>query len=345
MLTVSRQSASQAPRIFGGFQSKLRNSSAGSRNFGTEASQIDGVAQIVIPRHQLRPSYQKIFGRITDMTARIAIAAYGSPISAAGWCMLTNQYLYESPVAVTMLLVGAWVISDASLQIFRTRKFVELGVCCDQQGPSVDASINKAVFEVLQGGAPFVRVYSHELIISGSSGAMVDAIPSKKTLQRVKNLKKINLPEIVLSYPVSGHVALIFDRWMTRIATPSSILNILSIMAKAGDKNEKLSADDLVILAASIKNLHDFFENSSLSEEVEKFENYLKSGKTPEQLVKLLVDEEFFNGPLSFMHYWAEGVNPVSVRVDRLGNLCIYRKRSRSFLGPMSIRQFPEHKT
>ncbi|MCB1112205.1 MAG: hypothetical protein H7A37_03410 [Chlamydiales bacterium] len=312
------------------------------RGFATEVKQTEEMSRVVITKDQLRYSYQKLLGRLTELTGRIAIAVFGTPAASGFWCLATEQTLFQSPVAIAATILGTWVASDATMQILKTRNFIQLGVKCDQQGPSKDSAINDIIKKILKGGAPLIRINAQQMIVSGPSQTNMDSIPSKETLKKIQCLEPLKLPKIVLSERTEKHSRLIFDRWMTRISVPFSILNIMNILTRSIDPDERpLRADDYVVLASSLENMRHFATNSSLSEEVKKFEDYLNAAHTAEEVVKQLVNKEFLDGPFSFLKYWSQDLQQVSVRIDRLGNLGLYRIRNSSYGGPMPISQFP----
>lgn len=303
---------------------------------------VRGFASVTIGSENLREGYSELVRRVARLRTTMFQTGIATSAISGGWLFVTDQAIQHSPVAMAFTALGSIVVVNSLMQEFRVKRMLCLGIRCDQFGPSTVSSVNHEIHRILKGDKPNIVLKRDGIVISGPKEPSIDMIPTPRTMAEIQSMRRIKLPDIILKREVSNEVHTIFQRWVSRVAIPFNLANIRAFIAKSRDEDSEHSADDYVVMGAVISNLLDAVSNTPLKEEVGKFKERLNKANTPEELIQLLVDQKLLDGPFSFMRHWAQGVDKVSVRVDRACGLRLYRNSRYSIFGPMAATAFPK---
>lgn len=318
-----------------------------SRNFAssiptlTESKKMIGERdEFIVPTTNLNSGYKELHSRFRELIKHAKIAACVSPALSGIWMLATQQMLFDSPVAVAMLAMGAITVTERMLQIKRINHYAKLSTITAINGLSTFEADNQRAREIITGDGPKVKFHSEGIKVSGTIGDVKH--PSQviqKTLSHIQAMRRVVVPECALNGKGDKLVSLTYDRWLARLVLPISILNMVSFMDK---KREDRTIDDYIVFASSGYNVYDYLSGPSVADARQKLTNALSRCSTVEQVLKVLVDARMIEqGAMSFLKEWTKNEKSIGVRVSRTGDVIFYNSRSMSFGGPYPIQLFP----
>ncbi len=93
--------------------------------------------KVIIPASHLKPAFKPLQNRFVSLMNEILITSVTSPALASTWLYLTEQMLYQSPIAMALLLSGTAMVSKKILDIRRINYYSEFSIKIDEAMPSV----------------------------------------------------------------------------------------------------------------------------------------------------------------------------------------------------------------
>lgn len=307
----------------------------------TESKKVIGERDdFIVPTTNLNSGYKELHSRFRELIKQAKIAACVSPALSGIWMLATQQMLFDSPVAVAMLAMGAITVTERMLQIKRINHYAKLSTITDTAGLSTSEVDNQRAREIITGDDPKVKFHSEGIKVSGTIGDVKH--PSQviqKTLSHIQAMRRVVVPECALNGKGDKLVSLTYDRWLSRLVLPISILNMVSFMDK---KREDRTVDDYIVFASSSYNVYDYLSGPSVADARQKLTNVLSHCSTVEQVLKALLDARMIDqGAMSFLKEWTKNQDAIGVRVSRTGDAVLYNSRTMSFGGPYPIQLFP----
>lgn len=293
------------------------------------------------PFGALKPGYQKLSDRLKSLNTQSKIASVLTPVVSAGWLFATDQALLASPVALSALIVGGAFIANRVMQMVRIKKYANLSIMTKANGPTTSPDMNHKIQEMIAGPKPTISLTRNGLFASGLVGDLKNPSDVKeKALAEIQSMNRIPIPASVLTQAADKAVDLTVDRWLARINVPFAILNILVIASK---NSKDRTPDDYVTFAAASYSIYDYFSGKSVKEARQQFTDLLFSCKTPQGILKVLIDHDVIDeGGMSFLNEWVKTKSSIAVRVGRTGTPILYGNKSSSFGGPYPIQVFPK---
>jgi hypothetical protein len=225
------------------------------------------------------------------------------------------------------------------MQVIRVNKYAELSMKTNPEISSLTVDGNKRISQIIAGNNATVKFTTTGISVSG----LVDENPmpaiTEDVTQRLQDMYRVVLPACVLKDKAHKLVDLSHERWLSRLAVPFAILNLLAILSK--DSKDR-TIDEYVVSASSTYDLFDYFSGLSVAEAREKLAHTLKKEcKTPEDVVRFFVDKKLLDaGGMNFLLEWSKNQQSIGVRVGRTGDAILYSKPKNSFGGPFPITMF-----
>lgn len=295
----------------------------------------------IVLSDSLKPGYQKMRARLTQMAYESAIVAGVSPCLSGLWLALTEQSLFESPVALACLLAGGAIISNRIMQTYRIKKYAQISVLCNEH-PSTSKEENAIVKKILAGENSRIRFTAQGLILSGITSSPDPNAQMKLAKPYLQTLKsyRIVIPECALRNSAAHRVNFVYDRWLARITFPMAILNLIAIAAKE-PKDRRI--DDYVVAASSAYSVYDYLSGPSVGDAREEFTNYLNQPENIRALLSRLIDKDMLDAGMNFLIPWSADRPSIGVRIGRTGSLILYKEDRTSIGGPYPIKQIANH--
>ncbi|MES2200270.1 MAG: hypothetical protein V4489_08910 [Chlamydiota bacterium] len=328
------------------FENGYKNLQIGLQRFQDvkfEFLKSQGYEVVRLSENQLKVGYESLRKRISEISITIGVSASLSTIFSGVWLAISGSPLLESPTPMIALAVGGGVVINQVTEAYHIKKYAKLSVLSNPIGPAISNELNGKIQQIIAGVNPTVKLTSSGLEIIGPIGNLDHpSLVRENTLSQIRSMKKIILPTCVLGKHVDPLVGNIRKCWVSCLTLPFSFF---SIMAALNKSSKNRSVADYIFAGAGTYNIHNYFYGESIGEVRKKFSLHLEKGKTPEELLKLIVDGNDLQEGMSFLHPWAKDANTLGVKMDWMGRLIIYKNPSKNSFslseGAYPIQEFP----
>ncbi len=310
------------------------------KNSKLELLKSQGYEVVQLSENNLKVGYENLRKRLTEINVNIGIAASTSTIFSGVWLAISGSSFLESPVPMAALAIGGAVIMDHVTEAYHVKKYAKLSVLSNPIGPAISSEMNAKIQQIIAGSNPTVKLTRSGLEIIGPLGNL--EYPSKireNTILQIRSMNHITIPACVLGKHVEPLINNITKCWFSCLTLPFSFFQIGATLNKSS-KNRSLA--DYVVAGYSVHNIYNYFHGESISEVRKKLSNYLEKGKTPQEILKLLIDGHDLQEGMNFLHPWSENVNTLGVRMGWTGKLSIYKNRTFMQGGAYPIQNFPK---
>ena len=310
------------------------------KNSKLELLKSQGYEVVQLSENNLKVGYENLRKRLTEINVNIGIAASTSTIFSGVWLAISGSSFLESPVPMAALAIGGAVIMDHVTEAYHVKKYAKLSVLSNPIGPAISSEMNAKIQQIIAGSNPTVKLTRSGLEIIGPLGNL--EYPSKireNTILQIRSMNHITIPACVLGKHVEPLINNITKCWFSCLTLPFSFFQIGATLNKSS-KNRSLA--DYVVAGYSVHNIYNYFHGESISEVRKKLSNYLEKGKTPQEILKLLIDGHDLQEGMNFLHPWSENVNTLGVRMGWTGKLSIYKNPTFIQGGAYPIQNFPQ---
>ena len=244
---------------------------------------------VFIHSNELKEGYRRIYDSLQNLALKVYTTAFASPVFSGLWLLLTEQNLLESPVAMAGILAGGLYIGNTLFQMNRLKEYTHLSLLCDKKGPARNKSINEQALKIIHGPSFTLRIKTFSgcgiEVFGPQTSSMPEVIPTEATIKRIQSIIKITVPETVLNVSAAEKINTVFDRWLTRITVPMSILNILAIFAKASDKKATtFKGGRLCCPGCEHQKHYRFFYQFQRPRRTAKIQGFFRTGAQPDRI-------------------------------------------------------------
>lgn len=308
---------------------------------------LSGNQTIFINRSDLRSGYQQSFSKMEDLKKNISTLAVVCPSLSFIWAKATGQLIRHSPVSLALLAVGAIGVANQSFQYHRMHTYTRLSFVLDENGPTNSDETNQKLKEIFQRSNPEISDHQYGIFITKAVFNSETDSAIKRAKKSIASMNRVPIPSCVLNKNTDRLVKATHDRWRARLAFPLSILNLVTIIAaempsKNNKKRTTRKPDDYVVATAAAHNIYNYLSGPSVSEVRDNLTSDLNQCRSVESLLQKIIEENIIDsGAMSFLKEWAKNMESLGARVDRTGNLILYRDKERSFGGPYPLHRFP----
>ena len=302
---------------------------------------------VQLSENQLKVGYENLRNRLTEITITTSVTASLSSLFSGVWVAFTGTPLLEASIPLIALTVGGGIVANQAIEAYHIKKYARLSVLSNPIGPAISNEMNDKIQKIIAGSNPKVKLTRAGLEITGPLGNLTHpSLVRENILSQIRSMKQIVIPSCVLGKHVDPFVNNITKCWTSSLALPFSFFQVATTIGKS-PKNRSLA--DYIVVGFNTRNIYNFFCGESITEVRKKFSYHLEKGKTPEEILKLLIDGHDLQEGMSFLQPWLEGTNTLGVRMGWTGRLILYKNfQENSFFpigGAYPVQEFPREKT
>jgi len=310
------------------------------QNLKLEFLKFRGHEIVQLSENQLKVGYENLRKRLTEITFTTGLTTSISSVFSGVWVAFTGTPLLEAPVPLVALAVGGGIVVNQAIEAYHIKKYARLSILSNPIGPAISNEMNDKIQKIIAGSNPKVKLTRSGLEITGPLGNLENpSLVRENILSQIRSMKKIVIPSCVLGKHVDPLVNNINKCWTSSLALSFSFFHILTTF----NKNRSLA--DYVFVGSSLSNIYNYFHGESIGEVRKKFSYHLEKGKTPEEILKLLIDGHDLQEGMSFLQPWTEGTNTLGIRMDWTGRVILYKNFPESSFFPIGgaypIQEFP----
>jgi hypothetical protein len=298
---------------------------------------------VSVSEHQLKIGYENLRERLSEITIDNGILTSISTIFSSIWVTFSGSGLLESPVPLLALTACGGVVVKNSMEAYYIKKYARLSVLSNPVGPALSDGMNDKIQRIIAGNNPMIRLSRHGLEVIGPLGNLEDpSLAREKAILLINSMKHIVVPSCVLGRHADSLIGKITKSWVSSATLPFSFFHIMSTLSRS---SENRSLADYIVAGFSVNNIYEYFSLAAICEIRKKISEYLEKGKTPEEILKLLIDGNDLDQGMSLLHLWAKDTSTLGVKIDWMGRLVIskdpYKNISLFKGGIYPMQEFP----